>query len=66
MPAAAVTLAQARDIIEDETGVCLPMSTMYSMAENGRGPKTFKFNGRIYLRRSEIDHWIDSELAGAR
>ena len=57
-----LTLAGMRDYVEDEFGVCLPMTTLYSLIENGRGPASFKVGRRIFVRRSDIDDWVEAQI----
>lgn len=59
---ACITLAQARDYIEERWGVPLTMSGMYASIETGRGPSSFKVGGRIYLHRADIDVWMRNQI----
>lgn len=60
--AACITLAEARDYIEDRWGVPLTMSGLYATIETGRGPSSFKVGHRIYLYRTDVDIWMRNQI----
>lgn len=40
----------------------VPLSTIDKIRAQGRGPKTFRIGRRLYVRRCDLDSWLD-ELA---
>lgn len=36
----------------------IPVATLRHMRQNGRGPRFFKIDRRLYIQRSDLNRWI--------
>jgi hypothetical protein len=41
----------------------VPLSTLYQLLREGRGPRTFKVRRRIFARRADWHQWLDDLAA---
>lgn len=59
------TLIDDRLMTTDEllTYLQVPKSTLYSWRRENRGPRAFTVGKHLRFRRTEVDEWLESQVA---